>query len=471
MNLSTIFHSILLIIFIILIIGTILVVISENRNPIRTLSWILILILLPGVGLLFFYFFGQDTQKMKNISAKYYKRIKDKSFNLLAKDCNIEAPPQYSTLVALLENNNYSFPISGSEVEVITKGERKFEALLEDMENARHHIHMEYFIFDQDNIGKKIKEVLMKKASEGVQVRFLYDNVANWAVPQKFYDAMKTTGVEVSSFMNVKLPAFHSKVNYRNHRKVVVIDGAIGYIGGMNVGDNYKSDPNWRDTHLRITGRGVHGLQAKFLTDWYFATNSYFEPEPYFPPLEAKTDNLMQIVTGGPTGPWYNLLQATNLITMTAKKYIYIQTPYFLPTDSLLQSLQTAALGKIDIRLMVSAKSDSPYVDPAAHSYYEDLLRSGMRIYEIQGKFLHAKTIVSDDMLSVIGSANMDFRSFESNFEINCYMYDEKIALRNKEIFLEDMKECKEILLEEWVKRSRWKKLIESFMQLFAPLM
>ncbi len=471
MESMSLFQMIGYIIYVLLIISTVLVVISENRNPIRTLSWILVLMLLPGVGLVLFYFFGQDTRRMKHISIKYYKRIKDVNPGNKEVVESEKILPEFSTLITLLEHTNYSPVLYGSEVEVITTGERKFSSLLEDMENARHHIHIEYFIFNNDETGRKVKSMLMKKASEGVEVRFLYDNVANWAVPKKFYNEMKDAGVEVASFMKVSLPALRSKVNYRNHRKIVVIDGQIGYVGGMNVGDEYALDPSWRDTHLRMVGKGTHGLQSNFLIDWYSSGEKRIEDKIYFPPCETMTENQMQIVTGGPISSFRNLLQATISIIIQARTYIYIQTPYFLPTESLFQALQTAALSGVDVRLMVSKKSDSVYVDPAARSYYEDLLSCGLRIYELQDQFVHAKTMVADDKISVIGSANMDFRSFESNFEINCYLYDPALARRNKEIFFEDLAGCREVLLKEWRNRSSWKRLLESVMRLIAPLM
>lgn len=311
----------------------------------------------------------------------------------------------------------------------------------------------------------------MQKASEGVEVRFLYDNVANIKVASRFYNSMRTAGVRVVSFMNVSMPWFKSRMNYRNHRKVVVIDGVIGYVGGMNIGDHYFYDSNWRDTHLRLAGKGVYGLQHSFLADWYTSNDERLHDEIYYPPCAEKTENLLQIATCGPNTAWANLLQAAIIIAVTARKYLYIQTPYFLPTDSLLEALQTAALSGVDVRLMVSKRSDSPYIDPAARSYYSGLLRAGMRIYEHRTKFVHAKTMVSDDFISVIGSANMDFRSFEFNFEINCYLYDRALAEQNKEIFLTDLLACDEVILETWEKRPWWRRLIESVMRLFAPLM
>ena len=467
-----IFETIVSVIYLILVIGTILVVLTENRNPIKTIAWLLVLFFIPLVGLIFYYIFGQDTRKQRVVNKRYYNKIKNLSFKELVVDENIEIPSEYTNLVKLLKSNNHSPLLQGSTVEVIETGERMLEALLEDMSKAKDHIHIEFFIFRNDDTGKIVKAMLMRKAAEGVKVRFIYDNVANWRVPRKFYYEMTTAGVEVTSLMETKFPLLQSsKINYRNHRKVVVIDGTVGYVGGMNIGDSYSINPNWHDRHLRIEGMGTHGLQASFMIDWYSAGKPWVDTKRYFPPMKIQTNNLMQIVTSGPFTEYSNLLQATISLVLLAKKYLYLQTPYFLPTNPLFEALQIACLSGVDVRLMVSKRSDSPYIDPAAHSYYEDLLKAGMRIYEIEDKFIHAKTIVADDYISVVGSCNLDFRSLETNFEINCYMYDRKIALENKEIFFQDLKHCKKIHYQEWKKRSRGKKLLESFMRLFAPLM
>ena len=460
-------------IYAITVVGTIFVVVSENRNPIRTLAWVLVLVFVPAVGILFFYFFGQDNRKKKSISS-HYRQAKN-MFDVRNMSESIAGiRPVYDTvkLVSLLERNSDAILLRGSEVEIITDGRRKFDLLMRDIEEAKQHIHIQYFMFANDDIGCKIKAALMKKASEGVEVRFLYDNVANIKISSRFYNEMRSAGVRVAPFMNVSMPWFKSRMNYRNHRKVVVIDGCLGYVGGMNVGNNYFNNSNWRDTHLRIIGKGVYGLQQSFLADWHASTDERLSDDSlYYPHCEEKTDNMLQIATSGPNTAWANLLQAAINIAVTARSYLYIQTPYFLPADSLFDALQTAALSGVDVRLMVSRKSDSPYIDPAARSYYTGLLRAGMRIYEHQTKFIHAKTMVSDDFISVIGSANMDFRSFESNFEVNCYLYDRELAEQNKQLFFTDMLECKEIIPDDWEKRSHWNRLKESVMRLFAPLM
>jgi cardiolipin synthase len=454
-----------------LIAGTVIVVISENRSPIKTIAWLLVLIFIPVFGLIVYYVFGQDTRRMRHISEIKYKEIKDLSFKNLTYNRNVKILPEYANLVNLLKNSNLSPVLQGSKVEIITEGTRMFDVLLEDMEKAKHHIHIEFFIFKNDRTGKIVKDMLMKKAAQGVEVRFIYDNVANWAVPRRFYNEIKKSGGHVTSMLKPHFLKFADRLNYRNHRKVVVIDGIIAYVGGMNISNNYYLNPNWRDTHLRIQGQGALGLQASFLIDWYSSGQPFLDDKKYFPEAKDYTQNLMQIATGGPYSLYHNLLQATVNIIIGARKYIYMQTPYFLPAESLFQSLQMAALSGVDVRLMVSHKSDSAYVDPATHSYYADLLEAGIKIYELQDKIMHAKTLVADDMISVIGSANLDFRSFETNFEINCYLYDPVLAYRNKEIFFSDMENCKEVLYEKWIKRSKWKKFFDSVMRLFAPLM
>jgi cardiolipin synthase len=459
-------------IYLLLIVGTVLLVLTRNQNPVKTLAWLIVLIFVPALGLIFYYFLGQDTRKQRTVTKRYYDKIKGLNFNDLLQDEPVEIEPDYANLACLLKSNNHSPVLYGSRVDIITSGQQMFESLIRDMEDAKHHIHIEFFIFNDDETGQLIKNILMRKALEGLKVRFIYDNVANWKVSRKFYYEMQEAGVQVASLMETRFPLVQSsKINYRNHRKIVVIDGKTGYTGGMNVSDNYSINPLWEDRHLRIEGMGVLGLQAHFMVDWYSSGKPLTNTAGYFPPALTYTQNRMQIVTSGPYSEYSNLLQATISIVLSVKKYLYLQTPYFLPTDTLFEALQIACLSGVDIRLMVSQRSDSPYIDPAAHSYYEDLLKAGMKIYELRDRFIHAKTLVADDYISVIGSCNLDFRSFETNFEINCYMYDPQLAAQNRDIFLNSLKHCEEIHYSKWIKRSHWKRLLESVMRLFAPLM
>jgi Phosphatidylserine/phosphatidylglycerophosphate/cardiolipin synthases and related enzymes len=456
--------------YVIVVLSIILKVVSQNRNPLKTTSWILLLLLVPLLGICIYYLFGQDARQIRIISNKKYKLLQNRASAqpaILPNDT--EEKGEYKTLVQLFHTQNKAPLLQGSIISIYTTGEDKFKDFEKDLETAQHHIHLQYYIFADDEIGNRIQSILIRKAQEGVKVRILYDDVGNWKTKKAFYKRMTDAGVEVTGFLQVKFPILTSKVNYRNHRKVVIIDGKIGYVGGMNIADRYLS-PTWRDTHIRIEGRGVLGLQSAFLIDWYSSGKNLISDIIYFPPLSIKTENLMQVVTGGPISRWRTLLQATIQIITNAKNYVYIQTPYFLPEDSLVQAIQLAALGGIDIRLMVPEKADTHFVGPASRSYYTEMLEAGVKIHTLKDAFLHSKLIVSDDKLSVIGSANMDFRSFEHNFEINTYIYDLTIASQLKEIYLKDQQNCSPVKLDEWKKRPRGKKLQESLLRLFSPL-
>ena len=471
MEVQVIVRSIIQIIYFITALGIVFVIISENRNPLKTISWALLLLLFPIGGIIIYYFFGQDARKLRIISRKSYRKLKKRTYEPLVMLRNdTEAYAEYSPLVKLLNRNNDAALLQGSEIEVFVDGKEKMDALIRDLEAAEHHIHFQYYIFENDEIGNKIKEILIRKASEGVHVRVLYDDVANWRVKNRFYDEMEQQGVEVTPYLKVYFPLFTSKVNFRNHRKIVVVDGRIGYIGGMNIADRYLR-PTWRDTHLRVAGRGVLGMQSAFLIDWYSSGKKFLADKVYFPDMPIVTNNVMQIATGDPMGKWKTLLQATTNIIMRAKNYIYIQTPYFLPTEGLVQSLQSAALSGIDVRLMVPERSDTRFVGTAAHSYFEEMMNAGVKIYQMSPAFLHSKVMVVDDFISVVGSANMDFRSFEHNFEVNAYIYDADFAKKMKNVFSNDLQKCVQINLKNWKDRPRIRKFKESLLRVFAPLL
>ena len=315
---------------------------------------------------------------------------------------------------------------------------------------------------------------LIEKAREGVEVRVIYDDVGCWHVPHRFFEEMRDAGIEVRSFLKVRFPLFTSKVNYRNHRKIVVIDGRIGFIGGMNLAERYMRGFSWgiwRDTHILLEGKAVHGLQTAFLLDWYFVDRTLITASRYFPKIEAYGNSLVQIVTSEPIGPWKEIMQGLTVAISGAKKYFYMQTPYFLPTEQILGAMQTAALAGVDIRLMLPEHADNRVTHLGSCSYLADVLRAGVKVYFYKKGFLHSKLMVSDDMLSTVGSTNVDFRSFEHNFEVNAFMYDVETALEMKEIFLQDQRESTQIFLKNWVRRSWRQKAAESVVRLLAPLL
>lgn len=469
------------ILFLIIIISTIIIILTGQTNQGHTIAWIIVVTIFPVVGLVLYYTFGYSPRRTDENQKSYLKFLDEflqkaspevKERLITADDRNKIRPP-YRQLADLLNKSNDAAVIEGSDIEIITLGQRKLEILLEDLANARHHIHFEYFYFRKDENCIRIKELLMQKAREGVKVRFIYENIVNIDIRPRYYNEMREAGVEVLPFTNVGLPWIRQGLNYRDHRKIVVIDGNIGYTGGMNIGNDYFV--KWRDTHLRIVGNGVVDLQYCFFQSWHESKGTLPDDfEPYFP-LSDKygNKNLLQIVPDAPHSHFPFLLLGNMWAVQNARNYIYIQTPYYLPPDELLQTLKSAALSGVDVRIMVSRKSDFFFMDWATQSYYEESLRAGIQIYELQNIFSHAKSLVVDDYLSIMGSANIDFRSLELSFEINTYIYDEEIALQNKAIFFEDYQKGggKEIKFDEWLKRPWYKKLIQSIMRLFAPLL
>ena len=473
-HIEWILSSILILLYSITIIGLVLVIIAENRNPLKTIPWVIVLLLAPGVGLLFYFFFGQDNRKQRIISRRIYKRIMKKTQEGKLPQDSCEVPASYRPIATLLTNSNQSSLLYGTEIKIFTNGADKFKALMEALRQAQHHIHLQYYIFNDDEIGNQVKKILIEKAKAGIEVRVIYDDVGCWNVKKRFFQEMREAGIETYAFLRVAFPILTNKVNYRNHRKIVVVDGKIGFMGGMNIADRYVKGVKWgvwRDTHFQFTGKGVHGLQSAFLIDWYVMSKKYVHGKAYYPKVPTYSNNILQLATSGPVGQWRILLQATTFVIANAKRYLYIQTPYFLPTEGLHQALQTAALGGVDVRLMLPKRSDTSTANMASHSFVDAMVKSGVKVYFYQPGFLHAKLIVSDDAIACIGSANMDFRSFEHNFEINAFVYQPAFAIQMRHIFMHDMDQCEKLVPNRWLKRPLKQRLAESFMRLFSPLL
>lgn len=456
------------------IIGTIIVIILDNRNPVKTLAWILVLMFLPIVGLVFYFFFGRSHRRERVIEKKAYNRLLNKPMTeYMAQDAS-SLPMAYSRLISLFRNTNQAFPFDGNRIATYTNGTSMLQSLLRELEKAEKHIHIEFYIFEDDAIGRLVRDVLIDKVRAGVEVRVIYDDVGCWHVPNRFFDEMRAAGIEVRSFLKVRFPLFTSKVNYRNHRKIVVVDGRVGFIGGMNLAERYIrgfSWGAWRDTHILLEGKAVHGLQAVFLLDWYFVDRTLISASRYFPKIETLGTSLVQIVTSEPIGPWKEIMQGLIMAIASAKKYFYIQTPYFLPTDHIMAAMQSAALAGVDVRLMLPLRADNRLTHLGSCSYLADVLQAGVKVYFYKKGFLHSKLMVSDDELSTIGSTNMDFRSFEHNFEVNAFIYDAETALQMREVFLQDQRDCSPVFLKNWVKRPWWQKAAESVVRLMAPLL
>ena len=346
-------------------------------------------------------------------------------------------------------------------------------ALEADLRAATHYINLQYYIFTDDNIGRRIADILMEKARQGVKVRVIYDHVGSFRTGNRFWRRMKKAGIECHPFFKVTLPVFGSRINWRNHRKLVIIDGKVGYVGGMNIADRYitggKKFKTWRDAHLRVIGPAVRSLQYSFAVDWNFMGMPLIEDEVPETPETGKMG--AQLVTSGPTSSWSNDELIYQRAIASAQKRIFIQTPYFLPTDGLLKALQTAALSRVDVRIILPQHSDSRMLDNASFSYIAECLRSGIKIYLYEDGMMHAKTMIVDDEVAAVGSTNFDFRSFEHNFEVNMFIFSRQFNERMTSIFMSDLRHSRRLLQSQWARRSFFHKAAESVVRLLSPIL
>jgi cardiolipin synthase len=467
------------------IFSIVVILILENRNPVKSLSWSLVLIALPVLGLLLYVFLGQNVRRSKIISRKsikqvefingYYETVK-RRFSI--QDIKLpDSLKSHRKLIALLYKNNHALYSSDNNAEVYVSSKEAIDNMFLAIENAKDFIHLQSYIFERkDEVGKRLVSLLMSKAKEGVEVRILVDSVGSWNFNRKFHRDMERAGVETAEFLKVTFPFFTHRVNYRNHRKILVVDGEVGFVGGVNIADRYYYGDKtlggeWRDTHLKLVGGAVNGLQSTFIQDWYFASQQRLMDKRYFTSSKSQGRRKVQVVSCGPDSDWHSIEQAIVLAISTATDYIYLQSPYFLPTESLRMALQVAAMSGIDVRLMIPHKSDGKFTQRASQSYLKDMLEAGVRVFRYQHGFIHSKMIVSDDALTTVGSSNMDFRSFESNFEINAFVYDSVVAKRCRKHFLLDESHSYELTKSDWAKRPKWKRVTESFARLFSPLL
>ncbi len=473
-------HWLFLVAYAVVVIGTMIAVIMDNRQPAKTMAWILVLWFIPLLGIVLYFFFGQNVRRDHIVSSKSLDQLTKRSMLEFVEQRNLSIPAVYRTLIDLFANQQLALPFKGNAVEIYTNGYEFFPALLRAISQARHHIHVDVFIFADDALGRLVADALIAKAREGVEVRLIYDDVANWQVKNSFYERMREEGIEVHPFMPVKFPVFTSKANYRNHRKVIVIDGRVGFIGGMNIALRYvqgfgKGDKHtaWRDTHMKIEGTAVYGLQRTFLIDWYFVDQTLISNRVYYPSdISKSADCLTQIVNSNPTDSWPTIEQGYVSIILNAKKYVYIETPYFLPTEPVLFAMRTAALSGVDVRLMLPLHNDSQIVQWATMSYVMETVEAGVKVILYKSGFNHSKILVSDDSLASCGSLNVDIRSFEHDFECNAFFYDKDMALRLKKVFTDDERDCVPLEdVKDLTNRTFLQRLWESLVRLLSPLM
>ncbi len=458
-------------------------VVLDNRNPTKTIAWVVVLFVLPILGLILYFLVGKNYRKEKIFSRKgledfeRIRKLSDDQIIELQDDDYIENERVRSKLpiINLLLRNSKALLTRKNRVKILNNGKKTFSSIISDLEKARNHIHLEYYIIDDDKIGNDIKRILIRKANEGVKVRLIFDDVGCWRLGKKFLRSLESAGVELFPFMPVRIPFLANRINYRNHRKIIVIDGRIGYVGGINIADRYiegnEKIPFWRDTHLRIEGEAVNSLQIVFLIDWYFVSKKIISDRSYFPKSRIQGKQLVQITASGPDSDWSSIMQAYFSAISTAQEYIYIAVPYFIPNESILTALKTVALSGVDVRLMVPGNPDSFLAHNGTMSYVEELLEAGVRVFYYQKGFIHSKLIMVDDVFASVGTANMDIRSFDDNFEVNALIYDEELCKELNNSFIEDISSCLEADLESHRNRSFRKKVIESFSRIFSPLL
>ena len=470
--------NVIFVIYQIIAIMAVIHVVMDNRQPAKTMAWALVIWFIPVVGIVFYLFFGINTRKERHVSERSMNQLTKRSMLEFAEQHDLRLPEKHKPLIDLFINQNLALPFKDNHIDIYTEGYTFFPALLAAIGQARQSIHIDMYIFADDALGTLVADALIDKAHEGVEIRVIYDDVGCWNVKHLFFERMREEGIQVMSYLPVRFPSFTSKVNYRNHRKIVVIDGNVGFIGGINIALRYVKGTGqmpWRDTMIKVTGGAVYALQRAFLVDWYFVDRTLLSDRKYYPPVlrdEQTVNNcLAQVVTSGPVTPYPEIMQGFVRIILGARRYLYLETPYFLPNDSVLFALKTAALAGVDVRVLCPMYSDARFVEWASRSYLREVVEAGVQVSLYKPGFLHSKLMVCDDAITTCGSTNLDFRSFENNFEANIFFYDEGVALRMKKVYLDDEKQS--ILLTDVpgrMNRGFFKRLWESVTRMLSPL-
>lgn len=479
-NYGIIFSSLLLL----NILFAILLIFFERRNPTSTLLWLMVLTFLPGLGFILYLFIGQDLSKKKMFDLKdseddcFRDIVLNQEEQMENQKYKYKNPnyPMYEGLIKMHLISSESFFTQDNKVKIYFEGVDKFSALIESINNAKSYIYFQYYIFKSDRLGKKVIDTLCKKAKEGIEVKVLVDGMGGRKLKKKDINRLKDSGAQVGIFFPPFVPYISLRINYRNHRKICIIDGYEAFIGGFNIGDEYlglsKKFGHWRDTHLKIIGSAVSSLQWRFFLDWRFATGEEVNRfESYVHKDEDLGNSGIQIVSSGPDSKWPSIKDGYLKMISNAKEKVFIETPYFIPDDSIFEALKLAALSGLDLRVMIPCKPDHPFVYWASMSYIGELLKAGVKCYTYEKGFLHSKVVLMDDFVSSVGTANLDIRSFKLNFEVNAFIYDEDINLKLTEKFIKDLKYCKEITLEEYNKLGKIVRIKESFSRLLSPIL
>jgi len=453
-------------------------------RPTKTLAWLLAVFTIPVGGMLFYFILGRNKKKNKLYKLKetkdikeYLKKVEDYYNSIDSKSEDIPTQlKDHIKLVKLITKSTKFLPSSGNELIPLKDGSATFNAIFKAMESATQFIHIQYYIFEDGELAQRFLTILKRKVKEGVEVRFMYDDLGSRLLSNKYLTLLKNAGVEIYSFLPMRFGRFISSLNYRNHRKIIIVDGLVAFTGGINVSDKYiKGDPNlgvWHDMHLQLKGPIVNSLQSVFAVDWSFASGKdNLLSTKYFIVHSGSGKSIAQVISSGPDSDFSSIYQLYFSIINRATKYVYITNPYIVPGEALMEALQVAALSGVDVRLMLSANSDSHLVKWTVRSYFEDFLEAGVKIYQYPDGFLHSKVIVSDDELTTIGTANLDIRSFEQNYEVNVLIYEKEFAQKFKEDFLKDCEKSNQISYDDFIKRSKNERLKEGIAKVFSPVL
>ena len=479
--------DVIVLVYYVYIVAAAIFLILDNRRTASTYAWLFVFIIFPFVGLLAYILFGKNHRiigkRRKKIDRKIINNFSEFLERSLAEHNSIKNEMKQKDsfviekkLINILEKNSYALLTANSSVEVIQEGKRKFSLLKEDLEGAAKFIHMAYFIWRDDELTQDIKDILIRKAGEGVEVRILVDALGSFGLSVKYKKELRAAGIQIYRYFDFgSLFTLHT-INYRNHRKIVIVDGHIGYTGGMNMGQEYIDGAFgydcWRDTHLRIIGDGVKSLQSIFTLEWENTTREKIFGEKYFPEIESKLGNTkMQIAVSGPDSQWDSVKQMYFEMICSARKNIYLQTPYFVPDESLMDALTSAALSGIDVQIMLTGVPDKKLPYWTAFTYFEELLEAGAKIFHYDKCFLHSKTIVVDSEICSVGTANFDIRSFDINYELMVVLYDRKLTMKLEKDFRNDLRECSEMTQEKYEKIDTICRFRNSAARLSSPLL
>lgn len=477
---------ILEIIYILFLFAVCLRIIYDTQTVTKTLAYLLLVIFLPLLGIFIYFSVGINYRKNKLYSKKIIQDAKQEKLVLEKLETynadnlsHLVGDKGFLGLMKMIFETDRSPITTNNTVQLLSNGEEKFPEVLKALSNAKNHIHIEYYIFEDDETGRSIEKILIDKVKEGVEVRFIYDDFGSSSIRKNLVKRLKENGINAFPFYKIKLIHLANRLNYRNHRKIIVIDGKTSFVGGINVSDKYDNSKGgsklfWRDMHLKIEGDATAILQHIFIGDWnYCADKKLNVTEKYFPKPEiiSNATQNVQIVSSGPDSDRPSIYYAIIKTIQSAKQEILLTSPYFIPGETIIDAIKMAALSGVKVKLLVPGISDSFLVNAAAKSYYTQLLQAGVQIYLYQKGFVHAKTVVADRSVAMVGTANLDYRSFDLNFEVNAVVYDKEIAAKLANYFDEDLKNADEIEINSWLNRPKHIQLIEKIARLVSPLL